>query len=46
MRQIFQKFPEVLLVDGTYNVNSVGMKLYSLMAEDGFGIGKVVLCSH
>ena len=42
MRQIFQKFPEVLLVDGTYNVNSVGMPLYCLMAEDGFGKGRVV----
>ena len=42
MRQIFQKFPEVLLVDGTYNINSVGMPLYCLMAEDGFGKGRVV----
>ena len=42
MWQIFQKFPEVLLVDGTYNVNSVGMPLYCLMAEDGFGRAKVV----
>ena len=42
MRQIFEKFPEVLLVDGTYNVNAIRMPLYCFMAEDGFGKGRVV----
>ena len=42
MKQLFQKFPEILLVDATYNVNGVGMPLYCLMIEDGFGHGRVV----
>lgn len=42
MRQIFEKFPEVLLVDGTYNINAILMPLYCFMAEDGFGKGRVV----
>lgn len=42
MCQLFEKFPEVLLVDATYNVNKVGMPLYCLMVEDGFGNGRVV----
>ncbi len=35
-------FPEILLIDGTYNVNSQGMPLNCLMAVDGFGRGRVV----
>ena len=42
MKQLFQKFPEILLIDATYNVNGVGMPLYCLMIEDGFGHGRVV----
>ena len=42
MRQIFKKFPEVLLMDGTYNVNAIRMPLYCFMTEDGFGKGRVV----
>ena len=42
MKQLFQKFPEILLVDTTDNVNGVGMPLYCLMIEDGFGHGRVV----
>lgn len=42
MKQLFRKFPEILLIDATYNVNSVGMPLYCLMIEDGFGHGRVV----
>ena len=42
MHRIFEKFPELLLIDGTYNVNAIGMPLYCLMAEDGFGRGKAV----
>ena len=42
MRKVFEKFPEVLLVDGTYNVNSIRMPLYCFMAEDGFGKGRVI----
>ena len=42
MKQLFHKFPEILLVDATYNINGVGMPLYCLMVEDGFGHGRVV----
>ena len=41
MSELFSKFPEVVLVDGTYNVNKAGMPLYSFMVEDGFGHGRV-----
>ena len=40
--ELFSKFPEIVLVDGTYNVNKAGMTLYSFMVEDGFGHGRVV----
>ena len=33
MVKILNKFPEILLVDGTYNVNRVGMPLYCLMLK-------------
>ena len=36
------KFPEILLIDVTYNVNGVGMPLYCPMVEDGFGHGRAV----
>ena len=42
MKQSFQKFPEILLVDATYDVNGVGMPLYCLMIEDGFGHSRFV----
>ena len=42
MKQLFDKFPEILLVDATYNVNGVGMPLYCLMIEDDFGYGRVI----
>ena len=41
MSELFNKFPEIVLVDGTYNVNKAGMPLYSFMVEDGFGGGRV-----
>ena len=40
MRELFEKFPEIVLIDGTYNVNKVGMPLYSFMIEDGYGHGR------
>ena len=42
MSELFNKFPEILLVDGTYNVNRLGMPLYCFMIEDGFGNGRNV----
>jgi len=45
MSALFEKFPEILLVDGTYNVNRARMPLYCFMIEDGFGNGRnILLC--
>ena len=41
MAELFKKFAEIILVDGTYNVNKARMPLYSFMMEDGFGHGRV-----
>ena len=40
--QLFEKFPKVMMIDGTYNVNRSGMPLYSFMVEDGYGHGRTV----
>jgi len=37
MSALFEKFPEILLVDGTYNVNRARMPLYCFMIENGVG---------
>jgi len=42
MREMFSRFPEIMFIDGTYNVNKLGMPLYCLMVEDGFGHGQNV----
>ena len=42
MSILFEKFPEILLVDGTYNVNRARMPLCCFMVEDGFGNGRNV----
>jgi len=42
MAKLFDKFPEILFVDGTYNTNNLGMPLTCLMVEDGFGHGRNV----
>ena len=42
IKNLFHKFSEILVVDATYNVNGVGIPLYCLMVEDGFGHGRVV----
>jgi len=41
MRHIYEQFPEVLFVDGTYCVNSVRMPLYCMCVQDNFGNGRV-----
>ena len=45
MSILFENFPEILLVDGTYNVNRARMPLYCFMVEDGFGNGRNVYYS-
>ncbi len=39
MVSILNKFPAIMFVDGTYNVNRLGMPHYCLIVEDGFGHG-------
>ena len=42
MKETFNKFPEVLMVDGTYRVNKLKMPLYNFLVEDGHGLGRLV----
>ncbi|ETL90853.1 hypothetical protein L917_10552, partial [Phytophthora nicotianae] len=39
MRQIFEQFPEVLLMDATHRTNKSKYKVFSLMAHDTFQKG-------
>jgi len=41
MKANFNLFPEVLFIDGTYSVNKLHMPLYTLLVEDGDGVGRV-----
>jgi len=42
MKRLYSRFPEIMFIDGTYNVNGHGMPLYCIMVEDGYGHGRVV----
>ena len=42
MRDTYRRFPEVLLLDGTYTVNQNRMPLYVFMVMDGYGFGRCV----
>ena len=42
MKETFNKFPEVLMVDSTYRVNKLKMPLYNFLVEDGHGLGRLV----
>lgn len=37
MREMFEKYPEVIFVDGTYKVNRKNYVLYSILVADGRG---------
>lgn len=37
MRETLQKYPEILILDRSYNVNIEGYILYSILCEDGCG---------
>ena len=39
---LYEKFPEVVMIDGTYNANASYMPLYSFMIEDSNGHGKTI----
>ena len=42
MREIYQKYPEILFVDAMYKLNELRMPLYVLLAEDGNGESQIV----
>ncbi|XP_075738923.1 uncharacterized protein LOC142784443 [Rhipicephalus microplus] len=42
MREILEKYPEILFIDGTYKVNIEGYILYSILVQDGCGRGRPV----
>ena len=42
MKDHFRKYPEILFMDTTYNVNIEGHPLFAALAEDGGGRGKPV----
>ena len=42
MRKQYNKYPEILFVDTTYNVNIEAYPLFTMMVEDGDGRGKPV----
>ena len=41
-RQCFERFPELIMVDGTYKINNIGMSLYDILVEDGCGDSCVI----
>ena len=42
MKEHYNKYPEILFLDTTYNVNIEGYPLFAIMAEDGDGRGRPV----
>ena len=41
-RQCFERFPELIMVDGTYKINNIGMALYDILVEDGCDDSRVI----
>ena len=42
MKDLVQRFPDILFVDGTYKLNSEGYPLYPIMCQDSNGKGRPV----
>lgn len=42
MRELFDRFPEVLMIDATHGTNVSKYKVFSIMAQDVFGKGQFV----
>ena len=42
MKETFSLFPEVLMIDCTYCTNKLRMPLFTVLVEDGDGLGQVV----
>ena len=38
MKQLYDIFPEIMFIDGTYSVNGHGMPLYCIMVKMGMGM--------
>ena len=41
-RDWFDKFPELIILDGTYKINNAGIALYDILVVNGFGSSYVV----
>lgn len=39
-RKLYQKYGEVLQLDGTHNITKLAMPLYTLVVQDNFGVGQ------
>jgi hypothetical protein len=39
---LYQKYGEVLQLDGTHNITQLAMPLYTLLVQDNFGVGQPV----
>ncbi len=42
MRQMYDRFPEIVFVDATYKLNDLRMPLYLFLVEDGNGESEIV----
>ena len=42
MKTMYEAYPTLLFMDGTYKINNRGMPLYSMLVVDGDGKGQVV----
>ncbi|KAG6623606.1 uncharacterized protein IUM83_02195 [Phytophthora cinnamomi] len=42
MRELFARFPELVMIDTTHGTNSSKYKIFSIMAHDAFGKGQFV----
>ncbi|KAK1934612.1 Zinc finger SWIM domain-containing protein 3 [Phytophthora citrophthora] len=42
MRELFHRFPEVVMIDATHGTNSSKYKVFSIMAHDAFGKGQFI----
>jgi hypothetical protein len=42
MRELFERFPEVVMIDATHGTNLSKYKVFSIMAHDAFGKGQFV----
>ena len=41
-QNIYEQFPELILIDATYKLNNLNMPLYIIMVVDGNGESEVV----